>query len=106
MKTIRGNDARRKGPRKQGVIDWLLACPQKDFFVPIESASTDASKRNSRKRKSVKHVRAASNRRGAPSKGLNVIADLIGSVDGLPGDLSGRKKKYLKTTSYGEAPAR
>ena len=25
-----------------GLVDWLLACPQKDFFVPIESESTDA----------------------------------------------------------------
>jgi hypothetical protein len=29
------------------------------------------------------------------------IADLVGSVDGLPADLSGRKKAYLKTTGYG-----
>jgi hypothetical protein len=27
-----------------------------------------------------------------------VIADLIGSVDGLPADLSRRKKAYLKST--------
>jgi hypothetical protein len=33
---------------------------------------------------------------------LNLIADLIGSVDGLPADLSGSKKKYLKTTGYGK----
>jgi AbrB family looped-hinge helix DNA binding protein len=25
----------------QGLVDWLLACPEKDFFVPIESESTD-----------------------------------------------------------------
>jgi bifunctional DNA-binding transcriptional regulator/antitoxin component of YhaV-PrlF toxin-antitoxin module len=25
----------------QGVVDWLLACPEKGFFVPIESESTD-----------------------------------------------------------------
>jgi len=30
------------------------------------------------------------------------IADLIGSVDGLPVDLSTRKKHYLKTTGYGQ----
>lgn len=22
-------------PRNQGLLDWLLACPEKDFFVPI-----------------------------------------------------------------------
>jgi hypothetical protein len=32
---------------------------------------------------------------------LDAIADLIGSVDGLPRDLSGRKKKYLDLTGYG-----
>jgi bifunctional DNA-binding transcriptional regulator/antitoxin component of YhaV-PrlF toxin-antitoxin module len=25
----------------EGVVDWLLACPTKDFFVVIESESTD-----------------------------------------------------------------
>jgi hypothetical protein len=29
---------------------------------------------------------------------LEPIADLIGSVDGLPPDLSSRKKSYLKST--------
>ena len=29
------------------------------------------------------------------------IADLVGSVDGLPADLSGRRKAYLRTTGYG-----
>jgi hypothetical protein len=32
---------RRVTPRNEGAIDRLLACPYKDFFVPIESASTD-----------------------------------------------------------------
>ncbi len=32
---------RRAAPLNEGVIDWLLACPQKDFFVPIDSESTD-----------------------------------------------------------------
>lgn len=32
----------RSTPRlNQGVVDWLLACPEKGFFVPIESESTD-----------------------------------------------------------------
>lgn len=31
----------REPPPNQGVVDWLLACPEKDFFVPIESESTD-----------------------------------------------------------------
>jgi len=28
-------------PRNSGLLDWLRACPEKDFFVPIESESTD-----------------------------------------------------------------
>jgi hypothetical protein len=28
-------------PSNQGVLDGLLACPEKGFFVPIESESTD-----------------------------------------------------------------
>lgn len=36
------------------------------------------------------------------STSLNAIADLIGSVDGLPADLSARKKDYLRSTGYGK----
>ena len=32
---------------------------------------------------------------------LDAIADLIGSVDGLPADLSAQKKRYLRATGYG-----
>jgi Arc/MetJ-type ribon-helix-helix transcriptional regulator len=34
------------------------------------------------------------------------IADLIGSVDGLPADLSARKKRYLRATGYGRKRTR
>ena len=37
---------------------------------------------------------------------LDAIVDLIGSVDGLPADLSARKKRYLKATGYGQKRAR
>ena len=33
---------RREAPRNEGAINWLLACPRKDFFVPIDSELTDA----------------------------------------------------------------
>jgi Arc/MetJ-type ribon-helix-helix transcriptional regulator len=33
---------------------------------------------------------------------LNAIADLIGSVDDLPTDLTARKKRYLQETGYGQ----
>lgn len=32
----------RQAPANQGLVDWLLACPEKGFFVPIQSESTDA----------------------------------------------------------------
>ena len=28
-------------PRNQGLLAWLLACPEKGYFVPIEPESTD-----------------------------------------------------------------
>jgi len=32
---------RREPAPNEGAIDWLLSCPAKDFFVPVESESTD-----------------------------------------------------------------
>lgn len=29
-------------PADEGLVDWLLACPEKGFFRPIESESTDS----------------------------------------------------------------
>jgi hypothetical protein len=40
------------------------------------------------------------------SRALDAIADLIGSVEGLPPDLSSRKKSYLKDTRYHQKRAR
>jgi Arc/MetJ-type ribon-helix-helix transcriptional regulator len=37
---------------------------------------------------------------------LDAIADVIGSIDGLPRDLSARTKKYLRSTGYGDKRAR
>ena len=31
---------RRAAPPNEGAIDWLLACPYKGYFVPIDSEST------------------------------------------------------------------
>jgi hypothetical protein len=33
---------RREPPANDRLVDWLLACPDKGFFVPVESESTDA----------------------------------------------------------------
>ena len=32
---------RRTKPPNEGLVDWLLRCPEKGFFTPIESESTD-----------------------------------------------------------------
>jgi Arc/MetJ-type ribon-helix-helix transcriptional regulator len=37
---------------------------------------------------------------------FNAIADLVGSVDGLPSDLTGHKKAYLRATGYGQKRSR
>ncbi|NWG12975.1 MAG: ribbon-helix-helix protein, CopG family [Acidobacteria bacterium] len=35
-----------------------------------------------------------------PSGALELIGDLIGSVEGLPADLSARRKRYLRSMGY------
>ncbi len=32
---------RRADQENKGMVDWLLACPEKDWFEPIPSQSTD-----------------------------------------------------------------
>ena len=32
---------RKSPPPNLGLVDWLLACPDKGYFVPVESESTD-----------------------------------------------------------------
>jgi Arc/MetJ-type ribon-helix-helix transcriptional regulator len=46
---------------------------------------------------------AAARRRPDP---LHGVADLIGSVDGLPADLSARRRHHLRATGYGQKRAR
>jgi AbrB family looped-hinge helix DNA binding protein len=33
--------SRRQPTPNEGLVDWLLSCPEKDYFVPIDSGSTD-----------------------------------------------------------------
>ena len=47
----------------------------------------------------------AGQHRSRPAAG-SAIADLVGSVEGLPVDLSRRTKAYLKATGYGRKRAR
>ena len=48
----------------------------------------------------------APRKRRRRSASFNAIVDLIGSVDGLPNDLSARKKDYLRSTGYGKKRSR
>jgi Arc/MetJ-type ribon-helix-helix transcriptional regulator len=54
-------------------------------------------------RERLQHAARPARRKSAE---LDAIADLIGSVDGLPADLSARKKHHLKATGYGKKRAR
>jgi Arc/MetJ-type ribon-helix-helix transcriptional regulator len=54
-------------------------------------------------RERLQSVPGPARRQAAP---LDAIADLIGSVDGLPSDLSARKKRYLRAMGYGRKRSR
>lgn len=40
------------------------------------------------------------------ASGFDLIADLIGTVEGGPADMSARKKEYLEMTGYGKSSHR
>lgn len=46
---------------------------------------------------------AAGSQSKESNSGFDMIADLIGTVEGGPADMSVRKKDYLKTKGYGES---
>ena len=66
--------------------------------IEIESRERRCSKSDV-VRERLQRVRSSTKRRTTP---LDGIADLIGSVDGLPGDLSARGKEYLRSKGYGQ----
>jgi Arc/MetJ-type ribon-helix-helix transcriptional regulator len=71
-----------------------------DLFAQIEAES----RRRRLSKSDVVRERLTKTRRrsrGNRSTLLDAVADVIGSVDGLPPDLSARKKKYLSATGYG-----
>jgi len=70
--------------------------------IQAESRERKMSKSNV-VRERLKLARGQRERRPAS---LEAIADLVGSVDGLPTDLSTRKKAYLKTSGYGAKHSR
>jgi Arc/MetJ-type ribon-helix-helix transcriptional regulator len=76
-----------------------------DLFAQIEAES----RRRRLSKSDVVRERLTETRRrsrGNRSTLLDAVADVIGSVDELPPDLSARKKKYLSSTGYGRKRSR
>ena len=69
-----------------------------DLFAQIEAESR---RRRLSKSDVVRERLTTKRSRGNRSTLLDAVADVIGSVDELPSDLSARKKKYLKSSGYG-----
>ena len=86
--------------------------PMKTITVRLPESLALEIEAESRRRKVSKsdvvrdRLLEAGRRTRPPSAALDGIADLIGSVDGLPADLSARKKAYLKETRYGQKRTR
>jgi Arc/MetJ-type ribon-helix-helix transcriptional regulator len=65
-------------------------------------AQIEAESRERRLSKSdVVRERLSARSKQRAGSNYGAIADLVGSVRGMPTDLSSRKKYYLKTTGYG-----
>lgn len=60
----------------------------------------EARRRNLSKSEVVRE-RLESGRGGAGEGLAPALADLVGSIEDLPADLSARKKEYLRATGYG-----
>lgn len=78
--------------------------------LPEELASELEAESRERKVTKSELVRERLGRAPRASRGrltrLNAIADLVGSVEGLPTDLSSRRKAYLRATGYGQKRSR
>jgi hypothetical protein len=67
----------------------------------VSQINAESRRRNISKSDVVRErLGAPATQAGSPAT-LDAIADLIGSVDGLPSDLSANTKKYLRLTGYG-----
>lgn len=66
----------------------------------------ESRERNVSKSDVVRERLEAAPRRKRRASSLDAIADLIGSIEGLPPDLSARKKHYLRVTGYGQKRSR
>jgi Arc/MetJ-type ribon-helix-helix transcriptional regulator len=69
------------------------------------AAEIEAESRDRRRSKSDVIRERLSRASGARARVAAAIADLVGSVDGLPVNLNARRKAYLRTTGYGRKRA-
>lgn len=67
----------------------------------VAEINAESKERNVTKSDIVRERLQGGARRKRDFSPLNGIADLVGSVDGLPVDLSARRKDYLRARGYG-----
>jgi Arc/MetJ-type ribon-helix-helix transcriptional regulator len=72
----------------------------------VKDLEAESRERHRSKSDIVRERLSLAARSRVPAAPTDAIADLVGSVDGLPVDLSRRKKAYLRTTGYGRKRAR
>jgi hypothetical protein len=72
---------------------------------PLSAEIEAEARRRNMTRSAVVRERLERGRTRSRSEEAPQIADLVGSIDGLPADLSERKEEYLKAT-YGRKRAR
>ncbi len=66
--------------------------------LEAESKKTQLTKSEVARRRLI----AAGSQSHESNSGFDLIADLIGTIEGGPDDMSARKKDYLKTKGYGK----
>jgi hypothetical protein len=77
------------------------------IIADIEAASRQRNiSRSDIVRERLESPYPAGNREPKTFNALDLISDLIGSVEGLPPDVGARKKHYLKITGYGKKRSR
>ena len=74
--------------------------------VLVADLETESRERHCSKSDIVRERLSLAARSRLPAAPIAAIADLVGSVDGLPADLSRRRKAYLRMTGYGRKRAR
>ena len=72
----------------------------------VAEIEAESRQRGRSKSDVVRERLSAGGAKEAGSVAFNAIADLIGSVEGLPADVSRRKRGYLKSMGYGRKRAR